>query len=134
MTVPDVAGAAVTVRTGTDVVVVVLDDVEVPEPDVVERPGDTCWLSGPPVMVVVVVVWLPPELLAGGDVVTGLVVTGVVVTGVVAMGSGTGIGGTGSDRGVPTGAVVVPDEEPLPLELGPDWPWPLVASSPGVAV
>ena len=61
---------------------------------------------------------------------TGLVVTGVVVTGVVATGAGTGIGGTGSDRGVLTGVVVVPDEEdwpdeepdeePLPLELDPD--------------
>jgi len=39
-------------------VVVVADDVEVddPEPDVVERPGVTCWLSGPPVTVVVVTV------------------------------------------------------------------------------
>jgi len=65
-TVPDVALATVIGGTGTDavvvvaavVVVVVPDDVEVddPEPDVVERPGDTCWLSGPPVRVVVVVV------------------------------------------------------------------------------
>jgi hypothetical protein len=39
----------------TDVVVdVCVGDVCVP--DVVERPGETCWLSGPPVTVVVVVV------------------------------------------------------------------------------
>ena len=66
VTVPDVALETVTGGTGTAdavvvvavVVVVVPDDVEPedPEPDVVERPGETCWLSGPPVTVVVVVV------------------------------------------------------------------------------
>ena len=66
VTVPDVAVVSVTGGTGTagavvvvaDDVVVAPDDVELedPEPDVVERPGDTCWLSGPPVMAVVVVV------------------------------------------------------------------------------
>jgi hypothetical protein len=49
----------------------------------------------------------PPELLAGGDVVTGLVVTGVVVTGVAVMGTGTGIGWMGRERAVLlTGGVV----------------------------
>jgi hypothetical protein len=116
--------------------------VVTPEPDVVERPVKTCWLSGPPVTVVVVtvvVVWLP-DVLDGGDVVTGLVVTDVVVTGVVATGAGTGIGWMGSDRGVLTGVVVVPDEEDwpdeelLPLELDPDWSWPFASLRPGVAL
>ena len=66
VTVPDVTVVTKTGGTGTtdavvvvaDVVVVAGGDVEPedPEPDVVERPGDTCELSGPPVRGVVVVV------------------------------------------------------------------------------
>ena len=75
----------------------------------VKRPVDTCWLSGPPVRSS----WW--SSLVG----RWTVVTGVVVTGVVAMGAGTGIGGTGSDRGGLTGVVVWPEDVALPLEPDP---------------
>lgn len=85
----------------------------VPEPDVVERPGVTCPVSGPPVTVMLVCV-----VPAGGNVVTGFDVTG----GVVVTGTGTGIGGTGRFFVVLGGGVVVwPDDELSPVDPVPDW-------------
>jgi len=100
----------------------------VPVPDVVDRPSDARWLSGPPVttMLVWVVPEPLPELLAeplgGGDVVTGFDVTGAAGAGAVVTGTGTGIGGTGRFFVVVGGGVVDwPDDELSPL----DWPVPV---------
>lgn len=116
---------------------------DVPLPDVVVRPGDTRWLSGPPVTVMLVVC-VVPEVVAGGDVVTGFAVTGAVGVGLVVTGTGTGIGGTGRLFVVVGGVVVWPDDEvspvePVPVEPVPDDPVPdgsepFVLLSPGVTV
>ena len=122
----------------------------VPLPDVVVRPGDTRWLSGPPVTTMLVVC-VVPEVLAGGAVVTGFAVTGAVGVGLVVTGTGTGIGGTGRFFVVVGGGVVIwpePDDEVSPVDPVPDDPvpddpvpdWvsdgsePFVLLSPGVTV